>query len=301
MTESDSRTEFDFLPEQAAAIGATGPLPRAERLNLTPEGGRTISALRYGGDAPAVTFLHGAGLNAHTFDTTILALGLPALSVDLPGHGDSAWRDDANYGPRTIADDVADAIAAWTSGPQVLVGQSLGGLTAAVVAARHPELVSRLVIIDITPGIDQSGGAAQVRGFLDGASDFASREEIVERALAFGLGGSRAAAERGVFLNTRVRDDGRVIFKHHFANLGGLPPADSFNMAPVWEDLAAVTAPLTLIRGDRGYVTGADAESLLERVPGTSLITVSAGHNVQEDVPVDLGKLIAELAGGIPG
>lgn len=297
MTESDIRTEFDFLPAQAAAIGASVPLPSAERLSLTLGSGRTISALRFGGDAPVVTFLHGAGLNAHTFDTTILALGLPSLSIDLPGHGDSSWRDDANYGPRTMADDVAQAIAAWTDIPQVLVGQSLGGLTAAVVAARHPELVRTLVMIDITPGLDQ-GSVGQVRGFLDGASDFASRDEIVERAMSFGLGGSREDTERGVFLNTRVRDDGRVIFKHHFANLGGLPPADSMNMVPMWEDLAAVAAPITLVRGDRGYVTGANAEALIERVPGTSVITVAAGHNVQEDVPVELGGIIAEISGG---
>ena len=297
MTESDIRTEFDFLPAQAAAIGASVPLPSAERLSLTLGSGRIISALRFGGDAPVVTFLHGAGLNAHTFDTTILALGLPSLSIDLPGHGDSSWRDDANYGPRTMADDVAQAIAAWTDIPQVLVGQSLGGLTAAVVAARHPELVRTLVMIDITPGLDQ-GSVGQVRGFLDGASDFASRDEIVERAMSFGLGGSREDTERGVFLNTRVRDDGRVIFKHHFANLGGLPPADSMNMVPMWEDLAAVAAPITLVRGDRGYVTGANAEALIERVPGTSVITVAAGHNVQEDVPVELGGIIAEISGG---
>ena len=297
MTESDIRTEFDFLPPQAAAIGASTPLPSAERLSLTLGSGRTISALRFGGVAPVVTFLHGAGLNAHTFDTTILALVLPSLSIDMPGHGDSSWRDDANYGPRTMADDVAQAIAAWTDIPQVLVGQSLGGLTAAVVAARHPELVRTLVMIDITPGLDQ-GSVGQVRGFLDGASDFASRDEIVERAMSFGLGGSREDTERGVFLNTRVRDDGRVIFKHHFANLGGLPPADSMNMVPMWEDLAAVAAPITLVRGDRGYVTGANAEALIERVPGTSVITVAAGHNVQEDVPVELGGIIAEISGG---
>ena len=98
MTESDIRTEFDFLPPQAAAIGASTPLPSAERLSLTLGSGRTISALRFGGVAPVVTFLHGAGLNAHTFDTTILALVLPSLSIDMPGHGDSSWRDDANYG-----------------------------------------------------------------------------------------------------------------------------------------------------------------------------------------------------------
>lgn len=299
MTESEVRTEFDFIPAQAAAIGLTGALPSVTRLEHRVPSGGTVSALRFGDAPPVVTFLHGAGLNAHTFDTTILALGMPALSIDLPGHGDSSWRADANYGPRTIADDVASAIAEWTQGPQVLVGQSLGGLTASVVAARHPESVRTLVLIDITPGYDQSS-IGQVRGFLDGATDFASRDEIVERALSFGLGGSREATERGVFLNTRVREDGRVIFKHHFANLGGLPAGGSGDLTPIWEDLVAIDAPITLIRGDRGFVSGAGTEEFIERLPGASITTVSAGHNVQEDTPTELGRLVRQIATGTP-
>src|SRR5690606_33464610 len=155
--------------------------------------GRTVSALRFGEGEPVVTFLHGAGLNAHTWDTTILALGLPALAVDLPGHGDSSWRDDAAYTGRTLAADLDEALAGWTDRPQVLVGQSLGGLTAAALAARHPELVRELVIIDITPGIDPDGNASQIRAFFAGPTDWASREELVARALSFGLGGTPEA------------------------------------------------------------------------------------------------------------
>lgn len=301
MHDSTPRTEFDFIPAQAADIGAA--VPRVTRLHLTLESGRTISALRYGEEAPVVTLLHGAGLNAHTFDTTVLAMGMPALSIDLPGHGDSAWRDDVDYSPRTMADDVATAIAAWTDTPQMLVGQSLGGLTAAVIAARNPQLVRRLVLIDITPGFEQSG-VGQVRGFLDGATDFASRDQIVERAMAFGLGGDRASTERGVFLNTRVREDGRVVFKHHFANLGGLPSGGSgaaVALSAIWDDLDAVAVPTTLVRGDRGYITEANTAEFLDRVPGSASFTVAAGHNVQEDAPEQLGRVLVQIAAGPAG
>ena len=94
--------EFSFLPDQAAEAGLTVPIPRGERLTLTLPDGRTLSAVRYGGSAPEVTLLHGAGLNAHTWDTTILALGRPALAIDLAGHGDSSWRDDAALGGRPL-------------------------------------------------------------------------------------------------------------------------------------------------------------------------------------------------------
>jgi pimeloyl-ACP methyl ester carboxylesterase len=312
--------EFSFQAEQAADAGIDGPLPRGERLSLTLADGRTVSALRYvpsdaQSSSPVVTFLHGAGLNAHTWDTTIMGLGLPALAIDLPGHGDSSWREDRAYTGTTLAPDVAAAIETWTDRPQVLVGQSLGGLTAAAVAASRPDLVRELVVIDITPGLDPNAGAAQIRAFFSGPTDWASRDEMVERALSFGFGGSPRAAARGVYFNSRIRPDGRAEWKHHFAHLanaladqpvaevvvetGADAPHDA--VAAVlseqgWHDLAAVSAPITLIRGDRGYVSEADAATFAERVPGASVETVPAGHNVQEDMPAELGRRIAEIA-----
>lgn len=306
--------EFSFLPAQAAGIGTTS-IPPVRRLALPLPDGRTVSALQYGDAAtggfppPEVTFLHGAGLNAHTWDTTILALGSPALAIDLPGHGDSSWRVDGGYTGRTLAADVAQVLPGWAPSPQVLVGQSLGGLTAAALTAAHPELVRRLIVVDISPGLDPNGGASQIREFFAGPTDWASREELVERALSFGLGGSREAATRGVFLNSRVREDGRVEWKHHFAHLAHLlatdraaaAAADSTAAASAgllsaagWEDLEAVGVPLTLIRGERGYLSPGDVDEYARRVPTAEIITVAAGHNVQEDVPVQLGRLIAE-------
>ncbi|MGB4777281.1 alpha/beta fold hydrolase [Microbacterium sp.] len=307
--------EFQFLPAQAAELQAAGidaTVPTVRRLAHVLSDGRTVSALAYGASDPVVTFLHGAGLNAHTWDTTVLALGLPALAVDLPGHGDSSWRDDAAYTGRVLAADIADAIRAWTEVPQVLVGQSLGGLTGAALAASHPELVRNLVVVDITPGIDPGGGAAQIAAFFAGPTEWASRDELVERALAFGLGGSREAATRGVFLNTRERADGRIEWKHHFAHLANTLAADPAAAqtaeaqqralrgaltASGWGDLAAVTVPVTLVRGERGFVTPADADEFRRREPSASVIDVASGHNVQEEKPVELARIVAGAAG----
>jgi pimeloyl-ACP methyl ester carboxylesterase len=309
---SEPIDEFSFLPAQAADFGIDAPIPRVERLGVTLPDGRTLSALRYGDAAPVVTFLHGAGLNAHTWDTTILALGLPALAIDLPGHGDSSWRSDAAYTGRVLAPDVATGIEAWTSSPQLLVGQSLGGLTAAAVAASRPDLVRELVIIDITPGVDPNAGPTQIRDFFAGPTDWASRDEMVDRALAFGLGGTRRAAERGVYLNSRMRPDGRFEWKHHFAHLAAAMAASPELAAAAaaqqdgvarvlsltgWDDLAAVTAPVSLIRGDRGYVTAANAAEFQEHVPSASVDVVASGHNVQEEIPVDLGARLRSLVG----
>nr|WP_246286313.1 alpha/beta hydrolase [Microbacterium pseudoresistens] len=281
-------------------------VPHVRRSTMTLADDRELSALRFGDDPPLVTFLHGAGLNAHTWDATILALGLPALAIDLPGHGDSSWKDDADYAGGSLAADVAAGLDEWTEQPQIVVGQSLGGLTGAALAAERPDLVRELVIIDITPGIDTSGGPAALRAFY-AVTDFASREELVEHALSFGLGGNRANTERGVFLNSRIRDDGRVEWKHHFARLASRAfaapsPADtapqaSPGAAPVlrdsgWDDLAAVTAPITLVRAEQGFVSAGDADEFARRLPDAAVLSVDAPHNAQETAARELAEII---------
>lgn len=308
---TDDVDEFSFLPAMAEDAGIRTPLPRAERVSLVLPDGRTLSALRFGDGPPVITLLHGAGLNAHTWDTTLLAAGLPALAIDLPGHGDSSWREDASYLAPTLAPDVVVALETWTDRPQVLVGHSLGGLTAAKVAASRPDLVRDLVIVDITPGIDPSGDAQSIAAFFAGPTDWASRDELVERALSFGLGGTRDAAARGVFLNSRVREDGRVEWKHHFARvanrlaedpeaaLSAMAEQDAVRdvlAASGWDDLDAVDAPVLLIRGDRGFVTEQDAADFARRLPAASVVTVPSNHNVQEQLPVSLGERLRTIA-----
>ena len=92
---------------------STGPLPPVERI----ESGRDQCA-QMGRRAAAVVFLHGGGQNAHTWDTVIVGLGEPALAVDLPGHGRSAWRDDGDYGPMHNAETAAARAARMGTRPQ---------------------------------------------------------------------------------------------------------------------------------------------------------------------------------------
>jgi pimeloyl-ACP methyl ester carboxylesterase len=290
----DVDDEAALLREEAAEFGLpTDDLPAMARRDLTCADGSTVSTLIWGAGPPQAAFLHGGGLNAHTWNATIIAGGWDAVAVDLPGHGDSSWYDDLDYRPERLAGPVADALDAWAPAPEVVVGQSLGGLAAIALAAQRPDLVRRVVVIDVSPGlvIKQDEGN-QVRDFLSGPTDFASRDEIVERALAFGFGPSRAAVERGVQRNTRVRHDGRVVFKHHLANLGDQRPAFTADFAALWPALEAIDVPLLLVRATGGFLDDDVEAELVARARDGRSVHIECGHNVQEERPVELAAAI---------
>lgn len=293
--------EFALLGDAARAVGAAGPLPSVRRASA---GG--VSGLVWGA-APGLTFLHGAALNAHTWDATVLRLGRPALALDLPGHGESDWREDFDYAPRTTAPAVVAAIEGLAAGsgagerpavlPQVLVGQSLGGLTALAVAELRPDLVRALVLVDVSPGVREQD-VQQVRSFLAGPLVFESRAQVAELAVAAGIAEPGPALDQGVLFNTRVRDDGSVVFKHHF----GSPPAGAAGPAPVdhaslWPVLETATAPVLLVRATNGYLPDDVVAEFARRVPHARIVDVDSVHNVQEQRPVELAAAIEEFIG----
>ncbi len=80
--------------------------------------------------------MHGGGQNAHTWDTVALALDRPLLAIDLPGHGHSDWRADHKYFPAENAAAIAVVVRALAPDAKMVVGMSLGGLTALALAPR---------------------------------------------------------------------------------------------------------------------------------------------------------------------
>lgn len=303
LSDRQAPDEFRFLPGDAARVGRSAALPEVDRVSLDTASG-TVSALRFDPSAPPrIVTLHGAGLNAHSFDPFMLALDVPGVSIDLPGHGRSDWRDDADYGPAAIAPAVAEALQQLVDPktPVVLLGHSLGGLTAAIVAALLPEYVARLVIVDITPGISPSNDASSVLEFITGQRSYETLDEIVDRAIAFGIGHDRAALTRGVALNTRVRSDGRLEWTHHFAHLDALPSSgstDPLPYAPLWQAIETVEAgetPVSLVRAESGMVGAELASEWHDRFPRSEVVSVAGPHNLHEAAPVELAEAIRLL------
>ncbi|MBO0680082.1 alpha/beta hydrolase [Mycolicibacterium sp. S2-37] len=285
--------EFALLSENAEQIGATGPLPPVERVT---DG--AISALKWGNEPPQVVFLHGGGQNAHTWDTVILGLGLPALAIDLPGHGRSAWREDGDYGPKLNAETLRPVLREWAPRPRLVVGMSLGGLTALRIAATEPALVPELVLVDVTPSAPerheqmtqaQLGAVALVRG----DREFPSFEAMLDKTVAASPHRDRISLRRGVFHNSKQLEDGTWTWRYDSFRKG-----DGFE--GLWEDVPAITMPTTLVRGAKSFfVNDEDAAAFAAGAPGfrETIVVENAGHSVQGDQPQALVDILRGVLG----
>src|SRR5262245_1832877 len=135
--------EFGLFADNASEVGLSYDGPPVIRREFVEVNARQrMSVLVWGTSDPEYVFVHGGAQNAHTWDTTILAMGRPsAIAVDLPGHGHSDWREDRDYFPTTNAEAVAKVVRQLAPNAKAVIGMSLGGLTSYVLASRHPDLV----------------------------------------------------------------------------------------------------------------------------------------------------------------
>ena len=108
-----------------------------------------LNTTTLGERGPLVAFCHGLFGQGKNWTTIAKALADDhrVLLIDMPHHGRSEWPDHFDYV------DVADRLAGLfdASDPVALVGHSMGGKAAMVLALRHPELVERICVVDVAP------------------------------------------------------------------------------------------------------------------------------------------------------
>lgn len=256
----------------------------------------------YGDQGSRVVLLHGLfgqGRNWTQF-AKALAPRHRVILVDLPDHGRSAWTQGPPQGRGfdflDVADQIAAAMSSGGSDPVALIGHSLGGKVAMVLALQHPELVERLCVVDIAPVAYQRMG--EFSGYIEALRSL-DLDAITQRAEA------EAALEPAVpqpsvraFLLQNLRREGNSW--RWQANLDGLrrdlPALGSWPEERL-ADLAPYDGPVLWVAGERSdYITDDYAPAMDRLFPRNRRVKIkNAGHWVHSEQPEVFGDVVARF------
>ena len=294
-----SYDEFSMFGENISEYSLNvAKMPKVERIAMQLTDGRTLSALKWGSASPEVLFVHGSAQNAHTWDTVILAMGISAVAIDLPGHGHSSWRKDGDYGPNVLALDVATAIETWAPDAKLIVGMSLGGLTTIALAGMRGDLANQIVVVDITPGVNAAKSKA-ITDFVNGPQTFASFEELLARTIEHNPTRSESSLRRGILHNAKQLADGSWQWRYDRSTH---PSAEDSakrieRISKLWNVIEDLKCSMTLVRGGVSpVVDDADVAELKRCKPDAQVLVVDgAGHSVQGDRPIELSGALTRI------
>ena len=269
----------------------------AEPLFVTGAGGLRLAADRLGppGAVPVV-LMHGGGQTRHAWGATARRLaetGYDVLSLDLRGHGDSAWSATSDYGFEAFRDDVLQVLDGFDQ-PAVLVGASLGGIAALLATGEGPPgKVRALVLVDITPKV-AGPGSERIMAFMTGNPDgFADVNEAADAVARYLPHRPRPRDPSGLMKNLRERD-GRLHW-HWDPSFIARAAADRFDDDTRLSRAARnVTTPTLLVRGDESeIVSPQDVKAFIGLIPQAEVADVrGAGHMVAGDQNTVFGDAV---------
>jgi esterase len=292
--------ELEHLRRAAAVAGldpAGASLP--ESAHLVVDGFR-LHVLDWGGAGPPLLFLHGGALTAHSWDLVCLAMCKRhrCLAVDQRGHGDSEWSPGLDYGTDAYVRDLAGLIDRLELHRPILVGQSLGAVNGLAYAARNPDTLAGLVMVDAGPWVQHSG-ASRIADFVLADAELPSVDDFVERARRFNSRRDPELLRHSLLRNLRPLPDGGWTWKYDRRHLTR-ERFETFaaELAGLERLLGDVHCPVLVVRGaESDVMTAPDAERLAERLPrGRAIVVADAGHTVQGDNPAGLAAALREFA-----
>jgi pimeloyl-ACP methyl ester carboxylesterase len=248
--------------------------PSDARVEVSP--GVTLRVREWPGDSgPPYLLAHGLSSNALLWDQVaerLSAAGRPSYAVDLRSHGESDAPADG-YDTATAAADLAAICQRLALPPVIAVGQSWGGNVVVRLAARHPDLVAGLALvdggwIDLSTEFDtwEACATALRPPEVDGVHPAQMRAFISKAHPDWS-----AASVEATVANLRVTPDGRL--ERRLAIPNHMRILRSMWDDPPWRDYPHITVPVLLMpavptdadQGERRRVTVAKAAGALAR------------------------------------
>lgn len=250
------------------------------------------------GDGPrAVIALHGTSLHGKVWDWLAEALGpeYRLIGLDQRSHGDSERAPDGGYTVDHYGADLEAFIDRLGLERVALVGSSLGSRVALLYAARHPERVQAMALLDLSFEMPTQASEHMVHAHLTRPRDFAD----VDEALAF----SKTLPQRRRFTEAvhrrtlegdlRRNAQGRLEWRYdRDAAITTLRCA----ARDMWDSVRAVRAPTVILRGaDSDVLIPSTVERLKREYQGVRIVDVpDAGHSIWGDNPAFTARTIVD-------
>lgn len=265
------------------------------RIDVTGADGVSLAAWEYGdppksgeaeGSPGGVLLLHGLmGRASHWAGTARwLAERHRAVALDQRGHGRSDKPLEGPYNREAYVDDAEAALEQLGLAPAVLVGHSMGALTAWQLAARRPDLVRGLVICDMRAS---ALGAASQREWEDWFASwpvpFATLADVRKWFGEDDPRVERPNPSRGDFF-AEVMTEGSDGWRPVFDPAHMLMSRETWVHDAHWEELVQVQCPALVVRGLDGELGRAEAQEMVRVLPRGAYAEVpDAGHLVHYD------------------
>ena len=252
-----------------------------------------LFSLSVGTAGPRVAFLHGLfgqGRNWMQIAKGVAGQhGLDArcLLVDLPDHGRSPWSTEFSFEAYAAA--VAATLTATAPGEQwTVVGHSLGGKVAMVLALAHPEVVERLAVVDIAPR--HYGNLERFEGYIEEMQAL-PLAELISRADAEARFDEPDPGVKAFLLQNLRRDGQAWRWQANLSLVAADAARGSGSLIADWPvaagDHPAYDGPVLWVAGGESrYIGMQDAPVMSALFPRVRKLTVKgAGHWVHTDAP----------------
>jgi esterase len=233
----------------------------------------------YGENGSPVVLLHGlfgSGRNWMTAARKLAAGNHRVVTADLRNHGSSAWADTMSYAE--MADDLRETITALGLGPVALLGHSMGGKAAMLTALRYPELVDRLIVVDVAPVAYPPAFVEYAKAMRGADLDGVTRRAEVDRQLADAVS---SVTTRAFLLQNLVLDDAGARWRPNLAVIEAALPDISG-----WPEVdARYDGPVLFIPGGKSdYVLSEHEDEIRRLFPAATFAPVpEAGHWVHAE------------------
>ena len=205
----------------------------------------------------------------------VLAADREVVAIDMRGFGDSDWSPQKDYSVPTMAQDIVNVLEHLGWKRALLVGHSMGGRSTTYVAAKHPERVAGLALIDHSPENAQAGSKRVTQTVANTPERFAS----IEQAMRYFGQSNRERFE--AYLNADLSLKRDTYFRDQFRS----PERPKLGV-DLWQLLGEVRCPLLSMRGTRSDLYAAETVQKMKAAnPRLQVVEVDAGHNIAGENP----------------